>query len=210
MPVERPGSRPLAFEPPRSLALEMRAWPAEHVAKCLVSYHPHDPPALREAQQRRLLELQEASVGTGHEFLVELVPPRELPLDERTLADAMAQIYEAGVKPDWWKLPPSLGDAAWEAIAAVIQRHDPLCRGVLILGMEASEENLDRSFRVAAPHAVCKGFAVGRSIFADAAQAWFQGGMSDEAVVADIAGRYRSLIARWDQARAGVGAATAI
>ena len=41
-PVEQPGSRPLAFEAGADVALALRAWPTEHVAKCLVSYHPDD------------------------------------------------------------------------------------------------------------------------------------------------------------------------
>ena len=48
---------------------------------------------------------------------------------------------------------------------------------------------------------------MGRSIFADAAAAWFAGGMSDDQVIADIAGRYARLIAHWDEARAGVAEA---
>jgi 5-dehydro-2-deoxygluconokinase len=107
------------------------------------------------------------------------------------------------VRPDWWKLPPADSDIEWAHIERTIAQHDPHCRGVLVLGMEASEEDLDRSFRLAAPHAVCRGFAVGRSIFADAATAWFAGSMGDEQVVADIAARYSRLIASWDEARAG-------
>jgi 5-dehydro-2-deoxygluconokinase len=203
-PVELPGSRPLAFEAPVALALEMRNWPAEHVAKCLVSYHPHDPVTLRERQTATLHELQEASVGTGHEFLVEVIPPRDMPRDASTLAEALEQIYMAGVQPDWWKLPPCDSDAEWDAIEKVIRRHDPHCRGVLVLGLEASEENLDKSFRVAAPHSICRGFAVGRSIFAEAAAGWFAGRMDDGQVVDDIAGRYARLITLWDEARAGM------
>jgi 5-dehydro-2-deoxygluconokinase len=74
---------------------------------------------------------------------------------------------------------------------------------VLVLGLEASEEKLAQSFRIAAPHAICRGFAVGRSIFADAANGWFSGAMDDAAVVKDIAERYARLIVLWDQARAG-------
>ncbi len=199
-PVELPGSRPLAFEAGEQLALEMRAWPAEHVAKCLVSYHPDDPTALRQAQLARLRQLQDAALGTGHEFLVEVIPPRELPSGPTTLAEALQQIYAAGIRPDWWKLPPSETDAGWLALAEVIARHDRWCRGVLVLGLEASEEALDRSFRIAAPHPICRGFAVGRSIFADAAHRWFAGEAGDEAVIDDIAGRYRRLVARWDEA----------
>ena len=203
-PVEQPASRPLAFEAGDQLALEMRSWPAEHVAKCLVSYHPDDPPGLLQLQLDRLAQLQAASIGTGHEFLVEVIPPRELPCDSQTLVTALEQIYRAGVRPDWWKLPPCNTDAEWEAIARVIERNDPHCRGVLVLGLEASEEALERSFRIAAPHAICRGFAVGRSIFAEAAGNWFAGAMSDDLVIEDVARRYRRLVALWDEARAAV------
>ena len=202
-PVESPGSRPLAFEAGGQLALELRTWPAEQVVKCLVHYHPEDPDALRESQLERLRDLQAASIGTGHEFLIEVIPPRELPRDQATLARALAQIYAAGVRPDWWKLPPCESDDEWQAVAAAIRHGDLHCRGVLLLGLEASEADLQRSFRVAAPHAVCRGFAVGRSIFAEAAERWFSGKSSDAQVVLDVAERYARLIARWDEARAG-------
>ena len=202
-PVESPGSRPLAFEAGGQLALELRTWPAEQVVKCLVHYHPEDPDALRESQLERLRDLQAASIGTGHEFLIEVIPPRELPRDQATLARALAQIYAAGVRPDWWKLPPCDSDDEWQGVAAAIRHGDPQCRGVLLLGLEASEDALQRSFRIAAPHAVCRGFAVGRSIFAEAADRWFGGKSSDAQVVRDVARRYARLIARWDEARAG-------
>ena len=201
-PVELPGSRPLQFEAGSHLGAAMRAWPGEHVAKCLVSYHPHDAPALRETQLLRLAELQRASVDTFHEFLIEVIPPREMPCDETTLAEALEQMYRAGILPDWWKLPPAASSQEWENIAEVIERNDPHCRGVLVLGLEASEDRLEKSFSIAAPHSVCRGFAVGRSIFADAASSWFAGQINDAEVVADIAERYARLIRLWDKARA--------
>ena len=209
-PVELPGSRPLAFEAGSALMLAMRSWPAEHVAKCLVSYHPDDTAGLRAEQLATLAELQAASIATGHEFLIEVIPPREAGRPDASLAEALAQIYEAGVRPDWWKLPPPESDDEWERIAAVIEQHDRHCRGVLVLGLEASEEHLERSFRVAAPHAVCRGFAVGRSIFADAASAWFARAISDAAVVDDITNRYSRLIALWQRAREGVAETASI
>ena len=200
-PVEVPGSRPLAFEAGAELALALRAWPAEHVAKCLVSHHPDDPAALREAQMAQLRTLQAACIGTGHELLVEVIPPREAPEAADTLARALEQIYAAGVRPDWWKLPPPESAEAWQRIADAIARHDPHCRGVLLLGLEASEEALSSSFATAAPHPVCKGFAVGRSIFAEPATAWFAGRIDDAAVVTAVADRYSRLIALWRRAR---------
>ena len=200
-PVEVPGSRPLAFEAGAELALALRAWPAEHVAKCLVSHHPDDPAALREAQMAQLRTLQAACIGTGHELLVEVIPPREALVAADTLARALEQIYAAGVRPDWWKLPPPESAEAWQRIADAIARHDPHCRGVLLLGLEASEDALASSFATAAPHPVCKGFAVGRSIFAEPATAWFAGRIDDAAVVTAVADRYSRLIALWRRAR---------
>ncbi len=202
-PVELPGSRPLEFEAGAHLAQAMRVWPGEHVAKCLVNYHPHDAPGLRHAQLTTLRQLQQVSIDTFHEFLVEVIPPRDMPCDASTVPDSLEQIYQAGICPDWWKLPPATNASEWESIEKVIARHDPHCRGVLVLGLEASEDKLAQSFRTAAPHAICRGFAVGRSIFADAAADWFAGRLSDAEVIDDIAKRYARLIRLWDQARMG-------
>jgi 5-dehydro-2-deoxygluconokinase len=182
-PVEVPGSRPLEFEAGANVGVRLRAWPTQHVVKCLVHYEPQDLPKLRQ--------LYEACVDTGHELLLELVS-RDPPL---------AEIYAAGVKPDWWKLAPPSSDAEWRSIAETIARHDPHCRGVLLLGMEASEEQLERGFALAARHPVCKGFAVGRSIFMDAARRWFGDGCDDAQVVEEVAANYSRLAGLWRKQR---------
>lgn len=182
-PVEVPGSRPLRFEAGESIAAALRAWPAEHVVKCLSLTPAADLPRLRA--------LHDACVATGHELLIELVMPNP-PLED---------IYAAGVKPDWWKLAAPETDEAWGAIERVIEKEDPHCRGVLLLGMEASEEALERGFAAAARHPVCKGFAVGRSIFMDAARQWFAGKYGDDAVIAEVAKNYSSLVETWRKAR---------
>jgi 5-dehydro-2-deoxygluconokinase len=75
---------------------------------------------------------------------------------------------------------------------------------VLLLGLEASEEELRNGFEAAAPHPICRGFAVGRSIFADAAAGWFAGQLGDAQVVDEVADRYARLMRLWREARAGV------
>ncbi|HEY6511628.1 MAG TPA: 5-dehydro-2-deoxygluconokinase [Burkholderiaceae bacterium] len=202
-PVEVPGSRPLTFEAGDTLWAELRSWPAEHVVKCLLAHHPDDEPGLMAQQLDSLAALARACHATGHELLLEVIPPAELPNDPHTLARALTQVYAAGVFPDWWKLPPPDGDAAWREIAAVIERHDPHCRGVLLLGLGAAEAELAESFRIAAAQPLCKGFAIGRSIFADAAAGWFAGTLDDAGVIEQVASRYQRLIERWCEARAG-------
>jgi 5-dehydro-2-deoxygluconokinase len=201
-PVEAPGSRPLAFEAGDNVALALRAWPAEHVAKCLVLHHPDDPPELRRTQIARLLALQAACAATLHELLVEVLPPRELAADASTTARSLAQLYDAGIHPDWWKLPPAADVRAWSEATAVIERNDRHCRGVVMLGLEADEAALQASFEVAAQFGICKGFAVGRSIFAAPARAWFAGEASDDEVIDEVAKRYARLIGSWQRARA--------
>jgi 5-dehydro-2-deoxygluconokinase len=205
-PVERPGSRPLAFEAGEHIGLALRSWPAEHVVKCLVAHHPDDNSELAAAQLDRLVQLAQACHATGHELLVEVIPPREMPADSHTVARAMQQIYERGVHPDWWKLQPPADAAAWQHVDAVIRRHDPHCRGVLLLGLQASEERLAEGFRAAANQPLCKGFAVGRSLFADAAEAWFAGAVGDTTVIEQVAQRYQRLIQTWCQAQANPAA----
>jgi 5-dehydro-2-deoxygluconokinase len=200
-PVEAPGSRPRAIDGGRAPALALRSWPTAQVAKCLVLWHPDDPAALRDAQARSLAELQDACIASEREWLVEPVPPRDTRGGDETLARTLEQLYGYGLKPDWWKLPPPASTSAWHAIEAAIERHDPHCRGVLLLGFEASEDDLQRAFALAAPHARCRGFAVGRSIFAASAAAWFAGRAGDEQVVEDIAARYARLIEHWRRNR---------
>jgi 5-dehydro-2-deoxygluconokinase len=202
-PVEVPGSRPLAFEAGDNVALALRSWPGEQVVKCLLSHHPDDEPALARRQLASVVALAQACQATGHELLLELIPPRELPSAPDTVARAVAQVYAAGVRPDWWKLVPPPDAQAWKALADVITTHDPHCRGVLLLGLDASEDVLRQGFRAAAGQPLCKGFAVGRSIFADAAAAWFAGTFDDAGVVDQVATRYQRLIRLWRDARSG-------
>jgi len=199
-PVEKPGSRPLEFEAGDNVGLEIATWPAEHVAKCLVFYHPDDDAPMKREQERRVVALYEACVATDHELLLEVIPPKGMAVDEATVARVMARFYELGVCPDWWKLPPPSA-AGWREITRVIEASDPYCRGVLLLGLEASADRLAEGFRAAAAEPWCKGFAVGRSIFAEPSRAWLAGESDDAALVADIARRYLEILDLWQQAR---------
>ena len=73
---------------------------------------------------------------------------------------------------------------------------------MLLLGLEQPESELARSFAAAAGQALCRGFAVGRSVFLPAAEAWLAGRLGDEAAVVEVAENYRRLVRLWQQ-RAG-------
>ena len=196
-PVEAPGSRPLDFEDGPHIALTLQSWPNQIVAKCLVHYHPNDDSSLRERQIAALLALQAACRSTERELLLEVIPPSTMRRDRTTVVRALTQLYDAGLSPDWWKLPAPEDSAVWDDLSALLTARDPLCRGVLLLGLNATEADLTQAFAMAAKQPLCKGFAIGRSIFAEPAEAWFAGRISDEDLVARIAESYGRLVRLW-------------
>jgi 5-dehydro-2-deoxygluconokinase len=200
-PVELPGSRPLRFEAGANIAGELLAWPADQVVKCLVFYHPDDPDALKREQEETVVTLFEACRQTGHELLLEIISSTAGPIDSQTTARAMQSFYDLGVKPDWWKLEPAADDAAWHEIGTCIERNDPLCRGILVLGLDAPMEDLIASFESIAPQEWVKGFAIGRTVFGDAARAWLAGKIDDAAAVDRMSSRFGRLVEAWGRLR---------
>jgi 5-dehydro-2-deoxygluconokinase len=198
-PVELPGSRPLRFEFSQDLGSRLIEWPVDHTIKVLCFYHPDDPEALRSEQIGRLAQAQDAARKIGRELLIEIIASRAGPMDDGTVARALGQLYGAGLKPDWWKLEPQTSPRAWEEIDRVIETSDPYCRGVVLLGLDAPQELLEQGFAAAGAARTVKGFAVGRTIFAEAARAWFAGTMSDDQAVSDMARRFESLTETWQR-----------
>lgn len=206
-PIEVPKSRPLEFECSADVATEIAEWPLNHVVKVLAFYHPDDEADLRERQERQLVRLFDACRKTRHELLVEIIAPPGMATDASTIARALDRLYDLGVKPDWWKLEPMDDPAAWRNIETVIARRDGLCRGVVLLGLSQPTETLLAAFEATARIPIVKGFAVGRTIFHDAARAWLAGEIDDAAAVRDLAARFSFLVEAWRRARAVVGQA---
>ena len=203
-PTELPGSRPIEFEPELGEDLGgLREWARENVVKLLVFCHPDDDDKTAKMQVARVKRLFTAARRNGLEFLLEVIPSKVAPVDDETTATLIQSFYDAGVYPDWWKLEPFKTEAAWVNAVQAITCNDPRTRGIVVLGLDAAEDELAASFALAAKKPLVKGFAVGRTIFGDAARAWLKGEMSDAEAVAQMAERYTRLCRIWDDARAG-------
>jgi myo-inositol catabolism protein IolC len=193
VPVEASGKRELEFEHPdwrQRLEAIRPTW-----AKVLVRYNPSGDRAMNGRQRDRLLELQTAATEIRVEFLLELlVPPepaqRAEDYDTATrpglVIDAIDELRRAGIEPDLWK------------VEGLEQRQD--CRTVaehagapcVVLGRGADAQAVERWLRAGA--GIFGGFAIGRSIWWDAARAYVGGSADRDATVSAIAERYGDFV----------------
>lgn len=196
-PVELPGSRPLRFES-SSVASSLMHWPREHTVKCLTFYHPKDEQSLRDEQDRTLLQLWEATRESGHELLLEVIPPKSLIASDdvgESVLQTIQHFYDLGLKPEWWKLGV-MSRSNWLKLESIIKSHDPYCRGVVILGLNQPIEQLIKGFGEA-PTSIVKGFMVGRSVWAEPSLAWLKNSIGDEEFCEQISFNFGSLIHGW-------------
>ncbi|MCE4056985.1 bifunctional 5-dehydro-2-deoxygluconokinase/5-dehydro-2-deoxyphosphogluconate aldolase [Pseudomonas sp. Au-Pse12] len=200
-PVEVQGSRPLAFEHGRSVGSNLIAWPQEQIIKCLVQFHPDDEPLLRLEQEAQIRGLYQASQVSGHELLLEIIPPKDLPgAHPEVLYRSLKRLYNLGIYPAWWKIEAQSAEE-WKKLDELIQERDPYCRGVVLLGLNASAEALAEGFRQAADSRTCRGFAVGRTIFQEPSRAWLAGEIDDATLIRQVQGTFEQLINAWRSAR---------
>ncbi|WP_418642593.1 bifunctional 5-dehydro-2-deoxygluconokinase/5-dehydro-2-deoxyphosphogluconate aldolase [Vibrio chaetopteri] len=194
-PIEQPGSRPLELEH-GNIGGQLATWPQEHIVKCLVFYHPDDEQDLKTQQENTLSEVYQACCQFGHELLLEVILPKSLPQDQVHYIDAIQRLYDIGIKPDWWKLPP-LNTSMWEQLERVVNHQDPHCHGVVLLGLDAPQDELIDGLAQAQGCSLVKGFAVGRTIFGEASKQWLAELITDEAFKTEIKQRYHALVSAW-------------
>ncbi|WP_439821064.1 bifunctional 5-dehydro-2-deoxygluconokinase/5-dehydro-2-deoxyphosphogluconate aldolase [Pseudomonas sp. HLG18] len=201
-PVEVQGSRPLAFEHGRSIGSNLIVWPQEQIIKCLVQFHPDDEPMLRLEQEAQIKALYQASQVSGHELLLEIIPPKDHPSPHPdVLYRALKRLYNLGIYPAWWKIEAQSAEE-WRQLDELIQARDPYCRGVVLLGLNAPASALAEGFQQASHSQTCRGFAVGRTIFQAPSRAWLAGEIDDETLIRQVQGTFVELIDAWRTARA--------
>lgn len=195
--VEVAGSRPVEFVGGPNVAATLRAWPEEHVVKCNLYMHPEDDKETMEIQEQRVLQLHDACLANDRQLLLEVQPAPGTSYDGESVAALIRRFYEVGVRPEWWKIPPNPDPGVWARIGDVVREHDPYCAGLLVLGRAAGEDELAGSFAAAASEPLCRGFAIGRSIYGGPARRWLAGEIGDKELVSSVAERYGRMNALW-------------
>ena len=201
-PVEQPSSRPLEFEGGQSIGTLLKSWPLEHKVKCLVFYSVDDEETLRARQEAKLLELYDACCTSGHELLLEVIPPKEAMTVGESVVKSVSRIFDLGIRPDWWKIP-CMDEVSAHRVNELISTRSPHCCGIVILGLDAPADQLAEGFKAFNGLPLVKGFAVGRTIFGQSAKAWLANEIDDAELVKQVADNYREMVGIWGRAMGG-------
>jgi len=108
------------------------------------------------------VRLHDAARKLGRELLIEIICGKHGELKDDTTASIMDHLYQLKIKPDWWKLEAQPSSHAWTKIEQTITTHDPLCRGIMMLGLDAPESHRQIHLVAATTGDLVKGFAIGR------------------------------------------------
>ncbi|HEX2411190.1 MAG TPA: DUF2090 domain-containing protein [Solirubrobacteraceae bacterium] len=185
--------------------------------KILARYNPEGDRELNRRQAERLARLSDYLAPRTTKYLFELLVPPEphqlaslesdseryaIELRPQLAAAAIAELQEAGVEPDIWKVEglDSAEDCRLVADAARAGgRDDVAC---VVLGAGADGATVAHWLRQAATVDGFVGFAIGRTIFWDALKGWLAGDTDRETAVETIAENYRSTIDLYESATA--------
>ena len=204
MPVERASQDVFAFEYGSAFREHLRAF-RPTFAKALVHYRVTDPVEDRRVQRERLRELSDFLAGEPIAFMLELIVgqradgPDAIPtVDVDGLCASMAELQDAGVRVDVWKVEGSSSPDDAAQIVAQARLGDPHVRCV-VLGAGASRDVVSRWLDVSAATPGFAGFAIGRSIWGESIVSWLDGTMRREQAIEEIASTCR----RWAQRYVG-------
>lgn len=216
MPVEKTGRDEFEFEHGDDFGRAIETYDPTY-AKALVRYNPQGDDKLNRRQATRLRTLSDWLRAHDRRFLFELlVPPTDKQLrsvdgssdryDEELRPELMQQAIEtlqdAGIEPHLWKIEGVDDREACRAIASTARRDGRDGVGCLVLGRGASVERVEDWLRAGAGVDGYVGFAVGRSIFADAVRDFAADppGYDPQRGAEEISARYRRFIVVYEEA----------
>jgi 5-dehydro-2-deoxygluconokinase len=179
--------------------------------KVLVRYNPEGDQWLNRRQALRLGRLSEylrANQSSSRLMFELLIPPEKAQLDRlkgdrrtydvevrpRLMAEAIAQLQEAEVEPDVWKIEGLETREDCEKIVVVARSGGRKQVGCIILGRGEDDQKVREWLTTAAGVPGFIGFAVGRTTFWGPLVDWRANKISRSDAVDEIARRYREFV----------------
>jgi len=208
MPAEKSGQNEFDFEYGDDFGQHIE-FNEPTFTKVLVRFNPEGDGTLNARQAGRLKRLSDWLHRGERKFLFELLVPAEphqlenlngdagrfdTELRPNLMRRAIAQLQEAGIEPDIWKIEGLDQREDCETIAQqcrVAGRDHVAC---VVLGRGADQNKVDEWLRAASGVPGYQGFAIGRSIWWEPLKAFVDGSMARDAVSAQIATNYARFV----------------
>lgn len=208
MPCEKSGQDEFDLEYGADFGAHIEAFDPSFT-KVLVRFNPAGDGVVNARQVGRLKELSDWLHAHGRKFLFELLVPAEpaqlgivggdagrydRELRPELMRVAVAELQEAGVEPDIWKIE---GIDATEECRVIAEQ----CRtggrdqvGCVVLGRGADDAAVDAWLRAARGVPGYCGFAIGRSIWWEPLKGYVEGKVPRQDTAASIARNYRRFV----------------
>ena len=216
MPVEKSGQSEFDFEYGEDFGAHIERYDPDF-SKVLVRYNPDGDAEMNRRQADRLRRLSAWLREHDRKFLFELLVPAEdaqlatvdgdserydAELRPELMIRAIAELQDAGVEPEIWKIEGVDERADCERIAAQCRaggREDVAC---VVLGRGADDQKVDQWLRAAAPVEAYVGFAIGRSIWGGPLAGFIDASLTREDAAAQVATNYLRFVEVYTSAEA--------
>jgi myo-inositol catabolism protein IolC len=221
MPVEKSGQDEFDFEYGEDFGAHIERFDPDFT-KVLVRYNPDADGELNRRQIERLRRLSEWLHDHDHKFLFELlVPPEDAQLEQvggdsdrydaevrpELMRRAIAELQEAGVEADVWKIEGIETQEDCERIAQQSRsggRDGVIC---VVLGRGADDAKVEHWLRQGAGVEGYAGFAIGRTIWWDALKGFLDGSLEREEAAERIAQNYLRFVSVYRESERAPAAA---
>jgi myo-inositol catabolism protein IolC len=209
MPVEKSGQDEFDFEYGDDFPEHINKFDPDF-SKVLVRYNPAGDAEMNRDQLARLKRLADWLHDNGRKFLFELLVPAtegqlasvegdtdryDAELRPALMREAIKAIQDFGIEVDIWKIE-GVDLREDDEMLAEKARTGPGREGVVcvVLGRGASTQKVEQWLQAASPVDGFIGFAIGRSIWWDALEAYLASELEREAAAAQIAENYLHFI----------------
>jgi len=215
MPVEKSGQNEFDFAYGDEFGDHIERFDPDFV-KVLVRYNPDGEEELNRRQSDRLVTLSTWLAERGRRFLFELLVPAEdeqlasvggeverydAELRPGLMVGAIAELQDAGVEPEIWKIEGLERREDCERIVAQCRaggRDQVVC---VVLGRGAERTKVESWLANGAGVDGYVGFAIGRSIWGDPLAGFLGGSLSRDQARQQIAGTYLHFVDTYEAAR---------
>jgi 5-dehydro-2-deoxygluconokinase len=213
MPTEKSGQDEFDFDYGDDFASHIEAFDPTFT-KVLVRYNPEGDATANARQAARLKRLSDYLHQHDRLFMFELLVPAEkgqldragskqaydLEMRPGLMVAAMAEIQDAGIEPDVWKIEGLDRREDCQRVVDVARRAGRDAVGCIVLGRGEQEDKVIHWLQTAAAVSGFIGFAVGRSSFLQSIYDLRAGKIDQAAASNQIAGRFLEWIEIYEQA----------